>query len=96
VSNFLLAISIGPVQDFIAAARRMGDLYSGSQILSSISMAVAQSVAETAGKENLIFPYPKALENQDASVANVVLAEVKETDGESVKQIVAGAKKNCC
>ena len=92
MSNFLLAISIGPVQDFIAAARRMGDLYSGSQILSSISMAVAQSVAQTAGKENLIFPYPKALDNQNASVANVVLAEVKDADADAIKQIVSKAK----
>lgn len=92
MSDFLLAISVGPVQDFIASARRMGDLYSGSKILSDISLAVAQSVAATTGNENLIFPYPKALERKDASVANIILAEVKNTDIDSVKALASAAK----
>ncbi len=92
MSDFLLAISIGPVQDFIASARRMGDLYSGSKILSDISVAVAKTVAESAGSENLIFPYPEALENQDASVANVVLAQCKGGDASAVRELVARAK----
>ncbi len=38
----LLSISIGPVQDFIAAARRTADLYAGSQILQELSKEAAR------------------------------------------------------
>ncbi len=66
----LIAISIGPVQSFIAAARRTRDLWFGSYMLSEISRAVAQSLESQNCK--LIFP-----SNAKAhSVANVVQAEL--------------------
>lgn len=52
--SHLLAISIGPVQDFIAAARKTRDLRNGSQLLSDIATAVASDL-ESHGAE-LIFP----------------------------------------
>ncbi|MDI9601475.1 MAG: type III-B CRISPR-associated protein Cas10/Cmr2, partial [Acidobacteriota bacterium] len=39
--SHLLAISIGPVQDFIAAARKTRDLLNGSELLSTIATAIA-------------------------------------------------------
>jgi CRISPR-associated protein Cmr2 len=66
----LLSISIGPVQDFIAAARRTADLYAGSQILQKLSKAVAKHL--TSNHAELIFP---ADENADG--ANKILAEVE-------------------
>ena len=42
--NHLLQIAIGPVQEFIAAARRTRDLWFGSYLLSEISKAAALSV----------------------------------------------------
>jgi CRISPR-associated protein Cmr2 len=66
----LLAISIGPVQDFISAARKTRDLWFGSHLLSEISKAAATAV----GPELLIFPAPDAL--RSGHVANVILAEV--------------------
>ena len=39
----LLAISIGPVQDFISAARKTRDLWFGSHLLSEISKAAARA-----------------------------------------------------
>jgi CRISPR-associated protein Cmr2 len=68
--SHLLAIAVGPVQEFIAAARRTRDLWFGSYLLSEISRAVAQSVEANGGK--LIFPASSAAEN----VANVILAEL--------------------
>ena len=50
----LLIISLGPVQDFIAAARRTRDLQAGSELLSEVANAAAKALAE-AGAE-LIFP----------------------------------------
>lgn len=56
----LLRIHIGPVQEFIAAARRSRDLWFGSWLLSELSKAAALSIAEAeaAGIVALIFPAP--------------------------------------
>jgi CRISPR-associated protein Cmr2 len=75
--SHLLAISVGPVQEFIAAARRTRDLWFGSHLLSEISRAVAEAVERQGGQ--LIFPAsssPQIAEN----VANVILAELASGD----------------
>lgn len=82
--SHLLAIAVGPVQEFIAAARRTRDLWFGSYLLSEISRAVAQSVETNGGK--LIFPASSAAEN----VANVILAELPTGDP---KEVAAKAKQ---
>ncbi len=72
MSAHLLAVTIGPVQEFIAAARRTRDLCYGSQLLSILSHEAATTLTEAAGLE-LIFPAPGA----DAeNIANVILASV--------------------
>jgi CRISPR-associated protein Cmr2 len=71
MSEFLLAISIGPVQELISAARRTRDLWFGSLLLSDISKAAAAAI----GPERLIFPAPDAL-RPDGRVANIILAQV--------------------
>ena len=50
----LLSISVGPVQDFIAQARRTRDLWYGSHLLSELSRAAAKAVADHGGE--MIFP----------------------------------------
>ncbi|MBX9695400.1 MAG: type III-B CRISPR-associated protein Cas10/Cmr2, partial [Cyanobacteria bacterium] len=76
----LLAISIGPVQDFIAAARKTRDLWFGSYVLSEISKSVAHSIADSIGKDQLIFPAPQSTADlEDGSplaVANIILTRV--------------------
>lgn len=85
----LLLITIGPVQDFIAQARRTRDLWFGSHLLSELSRATARGVSKMGAK--LIFP---ALENDDPelepcvespwregrktplNIANKILAEI--------------------
>lgn len=79
--EYLLQIAIGPVQDFIAAARRTRDLWVGSTMLSEISKAAAKAVNDSGGK--LIFPNPEnaAADLKDGSpfnVANIILAEVRD------------------
>lgn len=81
--SHLLAISVGPVQEFITAARRPRDLWFGSYLLSEISRVVAKSVQDQGGK--LIFPASLDAEN----VANVVLAELDTGDP---KEIATKAK----
>lgn len=88
MTESLLAISIGPVQPFIAAARKTRDFWCGSVLLSQVARAVARSLQEQ--DATLIFPAPSLLENRgnivherdgavrpiDADVANKVLARI--------------------
>ena len=57
MSNYLLQLALGPVQDFIAAARRTRDLWFGSHLLSELSKAAAKSLADAGAL--LIFPAPR-------------------------------------
>ncbi len=66
MTRWLMALSVGPVQDFIAAARRTRDLWFGSFLLSEVSKAAALALYEfeknTSGPQAaascLIFPAP--------------------------------------
>lgn len=88
--SHLLAISVGPVQEFIAAARRTRDLWFGSYLLSEISKAVAASVKTQGG--TLIFPHPNTKLDPDpnVNVANVILAQLDLGDP---RMIAANAKQ---
>lgn len=50
----VLVLALGPVQDFIARARRTRDLWFGSHVLSELSRAAARSLAEEGWE--LVFP----------------------------------------
>lgn len=52
----LLALSIGPVQSFIAAARTTSDLWAGSHLLSQLSWEAAKVVCERFGPDAVLFP----------------------------------------
>ena len=52
--SHLFVCSVGPVQDFIATARRSRDLWYGSWLLSELSKAAARSIADGGGQ--LVFP----------------------------------------
>src|SRR5690625_1146790 len=52
----LLLFTIGPVQSFIAAARNIRDLWSGSYLLSYLMSAAIGKLAEEYGPDHVIFP----------------------------------------
>lgn len=52
--DYLFQCTIGPVQEFIATARRSRDLWYGSWMLSELSKAAAKAIADRNGR--LIFP----------------------------------------
>lgn len=52
--KYLFSLSIGPVQDFIAAGRRTADLYAGSRILQDLSQKAAEVLQDRGAL--LIFP----------------------------------------
>jgi CRISPR-associated protein Cmr2 len=82
----LVAIALGPVQDFIAAARRTRDLWFGSYMLSELSKAAARAVHQ---RSKLIFPYHNDLTRMlqpgsDFTVANKLLFVTEEDDPRSL------------
>ena len=52
----LLAMTLGPVQPFIAAARSTTDLWSGSHLLSRLSWEMMRPLVESLGPDAVIFP----------------------------------------
>lgn len=52
----LLAMSIGPVQPFIEAARTTSDLWAGSHLLARLAWEVMRPVAEALGPDAILFP----------------------------------------
>jgi CRISPR-associated protein Cmr2 len=95
MTSYLLALTVGPVQDFIAAARRTRDLWFGSFLLSEISKAAARAVRDQGGK--LIFPAPASdadLEpGSPLNVANVIVAELDGSDPAAVARAAKEAAK---
>lgn len=95
--TYLISIAIGPVQDFIASARRSRDLWFGSWLLSELSKAAARAIVRQPNHslESLIFPAPE--EDSDLepftsfNVANKILAIVSEEPleiAEAIKRAV--------
>jgi CRISPR-associated protein Cmr2 len=88
MTTHLLALTVGPVQEFIAAARRTRDLWFGSFLLSEISKAAAKSVHDDGGK--LIFPAPidaaELAPDSTLNVANVILAELPAVEPKQVAE----------
>lgn len=68
--KYLISIAIGPVQDFIASARRSRDLWFGSWLLSELSKIVAETIISQKGE--LIFP-----SNLSGNVVNKILAVIQ-------------------
>jgi CRISPR-associated protein Cmr2 len=52
----LLAFTIGPVQSFIAAARKTEDLWAGSHLLACLAWEAMKKVCERLGPDAIIFP----------------------------------------
>jgi len=80
----LVTYHIGPVQDFIATARRSHDLWFGSWLLSELAKTAALEVVRYNGGDSsscLIFPAPEGdsleqLKSSDYSAPNKVVAVV--------------------
>lgn len=78
--SILFQCAIGPVQDFIASARRSRDLWYGSWLLSELAKAAAKELADRYGLESLVFPAPEKISDllpeSELSVPNKVVAVV--------------------
>lgn len=108
MTQYVLILSVGPVQGFIASARRSRDLWAGSWLLSELAKAVAKNLHDKNKDEkykkineekqivNLIFPFvknPDDLEpNSEFSVGNKIQAVVTANSVEQLKDIANSAK----
>lgn len=61
----LLALSIGPVQSFIAAARTTSDLWAGSHLLSRLAWEAMRPVCEQLGPDAILFPRLRGIPQVD-------------------------------
>lgn len=77
---YLFLFHVGPVQSFIASARRTRDLWFGSHLLSELSKAGAKTIADICRPDSLIFPAPLDYKNLEPdsgmNVANKLLARL--------------------
>ncbi|WPB79408.1 type III-B CRISPR-associated protein Cas10/Cmr2 [Archangium violaceum] len=87
----LLLMSLGPVQDFIAQARRTRDLWFGSHVLSELSLEAARAAQRL--RAELIFP--ALVEGGEAapSVPNKLLLLVREGDPREVARAAREAAR---
>lgn len=76
MSDAILIFTFGPIQSFIAEARRASDLYSGSKILSRLSFAAAQALQTD--HSTLIYPAnPNRTDMPNKLVARVRLDQAQ-------------------
>ncbi|WP_434339117.1 type III-B CRISPR-associated protein Cas10/Cmr2 [Motilimonas cestriensis] len=99
--EYLVAISIGPVQSLIEAGRRSQDLWCGSWLLSEVARAVALKLHQT---QNgcLIFPNPEhpevellpqsSSDEPRANIANVIRAVISADSKEELQNKIEKAK----
>lgn len=95
MARYLIVLATGPVQDFIAAARRTRDLWFGSEILSEVSKAAAKALHD--GGAELIFPAPANPSDLNPgsrfNVGNKILAECSKDLPKDVQSLLDEGKK---
>lgn len=99
--KYVVIFSIGPVQTFIASARRSRELWSGSWLLSELAKACAKSLNDLGDtKAQLIFPHvdknnqADLEENSDFSVGNKVQVVLTVDSVDELKDIIDNAKES--
>lgn len=71
MTDAVLIFTFSPVQSFIAEARRAADLFTGSQILSALAKAAAQTIGQ---QGSLVYPVSLAGDAPNVIVARVPFA----------------------
>lgn len=93
MKKYVLLLSVGPVQSFIASARTSRDLWSGSWLLSEIAKAVAKMLKEN--QAELIFPYVTELtlleSDSEFSVGNKIQVVINADSVDTVKDLATQA-----
>lgn len=95
MNTWLIELSFGPVQGFIAAARSSRDLWTGSRLLSGIARIAGKSLLG-AGAE-LVYPVESRVRNENpdenSNLSNVLLARVDAGDAAEAGRIAKAAQQ---
>ncbi len=93
--GYLAQVTFGPVQGFIATARRSRDLWFGSLVLSQISKAAAGSLRGNS-KVTLVFPFADDLKDKlgksDFLVTNIVTCSIATDNRVEVENTLIAAR----
>lgn len=100
MTQYVLTLSVGPVQGFIASARRSRDLWSGSWLLSETAKAAAKCLFESGAQ--MVFPFvdkadqgrlkPCGEMDGNFSVGNKIQVQIDAADDAEVRALVQQAK----
>lgn len=95
MNNYIVILSIGPVQGMIASARRSRDLWSGSWLLSELAKTCAKFFKDNGA--TLIFPFIQhdrdLDENSWFSVGNKIQVQLRANDKNALKHIIDQAQE---
>ncbi len=96
MSQHLLELSFGPVQSFIASARRSRDLWAGSYMLSEIARAAGMALIGHGAE--LIYPAIGRVQqdnpDEDSNLSNILLARLPEgTAPHAIAEVAIAAGK---
>lgn len=97
MTEYVVILSVGPVQSMIAAARKSRDLWSGSALLSELAKACAFSLKEQGAE--LVFPAipenddESLKKNSEFSVGNKIQVCLTVDNEQQLKEIVQQAKQ---
>ena len=98
--KYLFLVSVGPVQTFIASARRTRDLWFGSWLLSELSKAAAHQIVDNKPGNSLIFPAPPEPQLQELlkagselNVANKIVALIDEPPADLGDKVYQAIKR---
>jgi len=92
MAQAILIFSLGPVQGFIAEARRVGDLDAGSEVLKRLSKAAGQSIQSNGG--TLIYPAHLGDHVPNKLVARVPRDQVRDLT-RAAKEVIDAEWKKC-
>ena len=95
--QYLLIIQIGPVQEFIATARKSRDLWFGSWLLSELAKAAAHEIAIQNELESLIFPWTGSVDDlkvdSELNVGNKIVAVINKPPASFCQEVHASIQK---
>jgi CRISPR-associated protein Cmr2 len=91
MTQHLLLVSLGPVQDFIAQARRTRDLWFGSHVLSMLSQTAAQALQRGGGE--LIIPALPEGPEAGQGVPNKLMALLRQGDPRALARAARDAAR---
>lgn len=98
--SYVLLVSLGPIQDFISAARKAQDLWFGSWLLSDLARAAARAIegaGAAVGVPSVTLVFPESLTSESSldgppSVANKIVARVG-GDAAAVRRVAHAGRR---